>query len=150
MKQAILPIQSIVSEACDLLNVTYGGIDASINPGLSIPDSVGAGLENLLFFPEKATSSMPPIPAQQFGTFHRNFFIQYKIARIGMANGQSIVLCSLNKLLDFLTLSIKLRFLQFCPIYSMLLRRIWYLGSSISSNKCCKKLVVQWCQTYWL
>ena len=78
MKQALLPIQSIVRSACDLLEVTYGGIDASINPGLSLPDSVAAGLESLLFFPQKATSSMPPIPAQQFGTFHWNFLFTTK------------------------------------------------------------------------
>ena len=67
LRQALLPVQVIVSAACDSLNINYGGIDASINPGLSLPDSVGAGLENLLYFPKKATSSLPPIPTQQFG-----------------------------------------------------------------------------------
>ena len=64
MRQALTPIQTIVSTSCSSLNVRYGGIDASINPGMSLPDSVGAGLENLLFFPQKTTSSQL---AQQFG-----------------------------------------------------------------------------------
>jgi uncharacterized protein (UPF0210 family) len=46
--QAYLPIQSIVSQACDSLGILYGGIDASINPGLGFPDSVGKGIEDLL------------------------------------------------------------------------------------------------------
>lgn len=35
----------------------YGGIDASINPGLALPDSAGSGLENLLFLPTSPPSS---------------------------------------------------------------------------------------------
>mmetsp|Transcript_28751 Transcript_28751/g.27542 ORF Transcript_28751/g.27542 Transcript_28751/m.27542 type:complete len:425 (+) Transcript_28751:55-1329(+) len=69
LKQALLPIQNIVSTACDVLKLEYGGIDASINPGLSLADSVGAGLENLLFLPQKTTSSLPPLPVQKFGEF---------------------------------------------------------------------------------
>lgn len=69
LKQALLPIQNIVSTACDILKLEYGGIDASINPGLTLPDSVGAGIENLLFIPQKSTSSLPPLPAQKFGEF---------------------------------------------------------------------------------
>ena len=67
MKQALLPIQSIVSTACTSLKIEYGGIDASINPGMSLPDSVGAGLENLLFIPEQPKNLLTPAPAQQFG-----------------------------------------------------------------------------------
>jgi hypothetical protein len=78
MKQAILPIQNIVSTACNVLKIEYGGIDASINPGLSLPDSVGAGLENLLFFPQKQISSLPPLPFQKFGK-KINWFSSYFI-----------------------------------------------------------------------
>ena len=67
MLQALRPIQDSVFAACSTLKIEYGGIDASINPGLSLAESVGAGLENLLFFPQKATSSLLPAPVQQFG-----------------------------------------------------------------------------------
>lgn len=54
MKQTLSPINGIVRDACGSMcdrniEVSYLGIDASINPGLSLPDSVGAGLEALLF-----------------------------------------------------------------------------------------------------
>ena len=67
MRQALSQVQSIAISACASLEIEYGGSDASINPGLSLPDSVGAGLENLLFFPPAATSSVLPVPVQQFG-----------------------------------------------------------------------------------
>jgi hypothetical protein len=67
MMQAVTPLQTIVTSACNALEIKYGGIDASINPGLSLPDSVGAGLENLLFFPPAAKSSVLPVSVQQFG-----------------------------------------------------------------------------------
>lgn len=46
--QALSPIQDIIRDACSELGLTYAGIDASVNPGLTLPDSVGAGLECLL------------------------------------------------------------------------------------------------------
>ena len=65
-KQVYLPVQSLVQAACADLNakssssssssssseplVVYGGLDASINPGLSLPDSVGLGMEHGLQF----------------------------------------------------------------------------------------------------
>ena len=58
------PIEAIVQATCTSFSVSrgvdvaYNGIDASINPGLSLPDSVGAGIEALIF----------PRP-QQFGSF---------------------------------------------------------------------------------
>jgi hypothetical protein len=36
LRQALSPIQNIVSSACDVLKLQYGGIDASINPGLIV------------------------------------------------------------------------------------------------------------------
>jgi len=50
MRQALTPVQRIASTACAGLgpDVVYKGIDASINPGLTLPDSVGAGIESLL------------------------------------------------------------------------------------------------------
>lgn len=68
--QALRPIQETVRATCSVLEMEYGGIDASINPGLALSESVGAGLESLLFFPQKATSSLQPAPAQQFGLCH--------------------------------------------------------------------------------
>ena len=54
MKQVLLPIQKIAIENINnnnaksvFYNVSYSGIDTSINPGLDLPDSVGAGLELL-------------------------------------------------------------------------------------------------------
>jgi uncharacterized protein len=51
--QALQPIQELIDEACrDLssenISVMSNGIDASINPGLQINDSVGAGIEHML------------------------------------------------------------------------------------------------------
>jgi len=53
MRQILTPIQTHAIEACQELqqsniSVIYKGIDASINPGLTLPDSIGAGIENLL------------------------------------------------------------------------------------------------------
>lgn len=45
--QACLPIENALQVACSKLNVLYGGIDASLNPGLSLPESVGFGIEQL-------------------------------------------------------------------------------------------------------
>lgn len=49
LSQALLPIEELVRSFCAdaTKDLTYGGIDASINPGLTPQDSVGAGLENL-------------------------------------------------------------------------------------------------------
>ena len=71
MRQALSPLQRIMQSKCaELDNVVYGGIDASINPGLTLPDSVGFGLESLLF---KAPDRLPPLP--QFGTYISKPFI---------------------------------------------------------------------------
>jgi uncharacterized protein (UPF0210 family) len=47
LKQALSPIQSIAQSYCERHSndggVMYGGIDASINPGLTQQDSIGAG-----------------------------------------------------------------------------------------------------------
>jgi uncharacterized protein (UPF0210 family) len=47
LKQVLMPLQKVLEDACKANNVAYGGIDASINPGLSPQDSVGIGIENL-------------------------------------------------------------------------------------------------------
>lgn len=56
MKQCLQPVQSVVEQICHQISVkddkypiSYHGIDASINPGLSLPDSVGSGIEHLIF-----------------------------------------------------------------------------------------------------
>lgn len=48
LRQTLLPIQRTVQRICEENNVIYGGIDASINPGLTPPDSIAGGLEHLL------------------------------------------------------------------------------------------------------
>lgn len=48
LKQIALSVQGAMQALCDELDIFYGGIDASINPGLSLPDSAGAGLESLI------------------------------------------------------------------------------------------------------
>mmetsp|Transcript_2884 Transcript_2884/g.4423 ORF Transcript_2884/g.4423 Transcript_2884/m.4423 type:complete len:437 (-) Transcript_2884:118-1428(-) len=46
--QILLPIQDVVESYCKENSISYTGIDASINPGLALPDSVGGGLQSLL------------------------------------------------------------------------------------------------------
>lgn len=46
--QAYVPIEAAVSSLCADLGVRYGGIDASLNPGLGLPDGVARWLESLL------------------------------------------------------------------------------------------------------
>jgi len=59
MRQAFLPVQQCALLFCKQNGIDFLGIDASINPGLGLPDSVGAGLETLL--------------ANQFGE-HNSYF----------------------------------------------------------------------------
>ena len=61
LRQALTPLDELLSEACLAANICFGGIDASICPGLELPvDSVGAGLEQLL----------TPKRFGDFGTLH--------------------------------------------------------------------------------
>jgi uncharacterized protein (UPF0210 family) len=54
LRQALLPIQKIAQEELNNNTInnnerlSFAGIDASINPGLSLPDSVGNGIEQFL------------------------------------------------------------------------------------------------------
>lgn len=50
MAQALIPIEKIITEGLEA-GLEYGGIDASLNPGLAMQDSVVGGLENL--FPHR-------------------------------------------------------------------------------------------------
>ena len=68
--QALMPIQDTVLAACSALSIEYGGIDASINPGLSLSDSVGAGLESLVGLvspPQESKSPHLQAHIRQFG-----------------------------------------------------------------------------------
>jgi uncharacterized protein len=47
-QQTLTPIQEIMKAQCEELDILYGGIDASMNPGLSIVESVGKGMEELI------------------------------------------------------------------------------------------------------
>lgn len=55
MRQSLAPIQQMILDVCKSFHdehgvvVEYDGIDASLNPGLSLPDSIGAGIEHLIF-----------------------------------------------------------------------------------------------------
>lgn len=46
--QIFQPLDTALRKSCEANSLIYGGIDASINPGLSLPDSVGNGIEQLL------------------------------------------------------------------------------------------------------
>lgn len=49
LQQVLEPLQKILVELCQSLDIVYGGIDASICPGMGLPvDSVGNGIEELL------------------------------------------------------------------------------------------------------
>jgi len=76
MRQILSPIQAHAISACKELqhnniNVVYGGIDASINPGLTLPDSIGSGIENLLSIlpPPSTPSSSSTISSRKFGNY---------------------------------------------------------------------------------
>lgn len=47
-QQSLLPIEKIVEQVCQEIGIDYNGIDASLNPGLTPPDSIATGLEHLL------------------------------------------------------------------------------------------------------
>ena len=47
MRQALLPVQAIAMAAAKRADLSFGGIDASLAPGLEPRDSVGAPLEDL-------------------------------------------------------------------------------------------------------
>jgi hypothetical protein len=52
--QVLSPLDTLLRQACCDAGVEYGGIDASINPGLTPQDSVAMGLENLIQFVGKS------------------------------------------------------------------------------------------------
>lgn len=55
--QALTPLQALIMSICaECSNVKYLGIDASLNPGMTQLDSVGAGMEWLLADPEQSAS----------------------------------------------------------------------------------------------
>jgi uncharacterized protein (UPF0210 family) len=61
LKQVLGPIQSIMEQYCSQdASLYFNGIDASINPGLTLPESVGQGMEHILNVIE---------PGKKFGTF---------------------------------------------------------------------------------
>lgn len=46
--QAFSPVETLVKTSCTTNGLIYGGLDASMNPGLLMQESVGAGIENLI------------------------------------------------------------------------------------------------------
>lgn len=99
MKQCLLPIQKIMLEVCDSLNgpssgnnddtsdvylrectLDFFGIDASLNPGLELTESVGAGIENLLFLstlPTGSTAGASPASLMQVQKGPEVYFGQF-------------------------------------------------------------------------
>lgn len=83
LKQVLKPIENIIIDNQQNANklgfdYEYGGIDASINPGLTLPDSVGAGLESMLKLLPLSANSQKKIEIEtgtageklrQFGSF---------------------------------------------------------------------------------
>jgi hypothetical protein len=51
LEQSLMPLQALLEKVCHDNNVVYNGIDSSFNPGLTLPDSIGLGLEQLLRLP---------------------------------------------------------------------------------------------------
>jgi uncharacterized protein (UPF0210 family) len=59
-KQVLAPIHDLMEAHCAENGLHFNGIDASINPGLNLPESVGFGMEHILGLIE---------PGKKFGTF---------------------------------------------------------------------------------
>ena len=69
LEQALKPVNLIVQNICEnQLGIQYAGIDASINPGMTLPDSIGAGIENL-FNIETIDNSINKDNHLKFGDF---------------------------------------------------------------------------------
>jgi len=58
--QGIKPLQIIVEGLCNQCDVLYMGVDASLNPGLTQLDSIGAGIEWLVMPPEMQLEQIDP------------------------------------------------------------------------------------------
>jgi len=71
LHQVLQPIETIAADYCQRNQVIYNGIDASINPGITLPDSVGFGLENILsLFPVAPDdSNVPQKTLREFGQY---------------------------------------------------------------------------------
>lgn len=71
LHQVLQPIETIAVDYCQRNQVIYNGIDASINPGITLPDSVGFGLENILsLFPVAPDgSNVPQKTLREFGQY---------------------------------------------------------------------------------
>lgn len=68
--QILQPIDKIAKDACNsLCKVRYNGIDASINPGLALPDSVGNGIESLLSLYRDCSTEPNSTISKHFGSF---------------------------------------------------------------------------------
>lgn len=116
MKQCLLPIQKIMLEVCDSLNgqgsgddddsnvylkdctLDFFGIDASLNPGLELTESIGAGIENLLFLstlPSGSTAGASPASVMQVQKGPEVYFGQF--GTLSAVSSMTAALKSLQK-----------------------------------------------------
>lgn len=58
--QGVKPLQIIVEKLCMQCDIDYMGVDASLNPGLTQLDSIGAGIEWLIMSPEQQLEQIDP------------------------------------------------------------------------------------------
>jgi hypothetical protein len=63
LRQALTPVQRIAREACTAAGIMFGGIDASIAPGLEPRDSVGGPMEDLYPYKFAAPGSVSAVSA---------------------------------------------------------------------------------------
>lgn len=63
MKQSLQPLEAELKAACQEAGLLYGGIDASINPGLTPQESVAAGIENLYPYRFGSTGTLAAVAA---------------------------------------------------------------------------------------
>jgi uncharacterized protein (UPF0210 family) len=101
IKQAILPLQQYFLKIVNDYDLTFGGIDISINPGLLLPDSIGQGIEQ--FFTAWKFPELIPIIAQE-GSFFGNSGTLSIISCITAAlkeleKDSELVLCGYNGLM---------------------------------------------------
>lgn len=94
-QQVYPPLQDVLLSACNFakesagIPLSYLGLDISVNPGLSIPDSVGAGLEALL------QSILCPIDLSNIGLASTHGKVNF--GQFGTLGAVSTVTCAIKE-----------------------------------------------------
>lgn len=91
--QVLKPIETIATDYCHRNQIIYNGIDSSINPGITLPDSVGFGLENILsLFPLAATDGTATQTNQrEFGQYGTTAAVAAVTAGIKLLQSKSTI-----------------------------------------------------------